>query len=1028
MNNWRLLLLAVVVVVQPIRSFSESNLINGRECCERSEDARLYGYRKADERRSLDGNREDHRTTIEDRRLRSLQEIREERRYETIRGPMLTRSEYLERSERRNSPELLQFKPTEQERRSSSARNRETRDDQNRNRDEFRNIQGQNKRDPSESRNRDTLDATRTIRVSRNTRDTRSFERESRNTMPRQQIRNSRSIDERRSSPNRDTTVLKREQEGITRRDSRLTGPARVHSRIQLDDNTERRVYSRRTQEEGSEITRSRFSDARINEVRAAQTLRTVEQSETHNRDSRDKRAELQRHQRNTELRDRVSAIRRESERTSAERMRESREENARLARDRMDIRNNERIEEHKQHRDENRRSVDTRRNTEERRLDSRQIRVSRSLDMTTSNDEQMERRSLSMLRAIRLSIPSERNTRNERATRIQVVRDESFTERRQDPVNNRILRDRTIESRRIASRMDISETSEEQRKQREVKFTKQSQESRRTATRRDVRESFEDQRQVNRLSKDRTISTIREVRNTERMRESSRTVRKSPEENRRLLMAKTISILRDVRDNTEQESRDESSELKQRANNRLSSNRISMLRADRNAHESVKRAQESRKASASVSSTEVNFDSRIRQEVQDRERSDLRRQVLQRTIKSPPVTRSMSVERRNYAHETFRASRSAESSRIRENTRLMERDERQQTYDQDRTIRQQVARKLVTPQRLDSRVSSRPESVRIERVVRNGDNDRTQSFQRATRIVATPQRSNSRRSYRPENIRLERLVRNRAEIRDTERRETQREERDDDRTRILTTRRINEKRSERGQNRQSSKDSRKVRMTRNQDAVRAERILAERRQDNRAAEDSRIVRGATRNLAEVRSDRVITEPRSVNRGSRNVLREIRIDDRLDSRLQHDNTRDSRETSLQRETRDAERLNVRARDSEALKESLNARGIRNNERQIQIQRTINTDAHRESKNVRANTYSTRERTESRIANGEREETRYRNMNSAAHDTLVQDSDKPVGDWQMIFYTLQGVYLCGLLMQMLTENANKSKKR
>lgn len=75
MNNWRLLLLAVVAVFQPIASFTDSNLIDGRQqCCDRLSSAPLQD--------SLHGTYRLGKTTSALRRLNDRDETREDRRYE----------------------------------------------------------------------------------------------------------------------------------------------------------------------------------------------------------------------------------------------------------------------------------------------------------------------------------------------------------------------------------------------------------------------------------------------------------------------------------------------------------------------------------------------------------------------------------------------------------------------------------------------------------------------------------------------------------------------------------------------------------------------------------------------------------------------------------------------------------------------------------------------------------------------------------------------------------------------------------
>lgn len=1021
MNNWHFLLLAVVVVVQPLGSFTESNLIDGRECCERSEDARFYGYRRTEERRSLiDGIREDRRQTNEELHLSSL-DGNHDRSYEARRSFMLTRSKSLEQNTRRNSPELQSQRArrfaSDQESRypDTFAQRRETREEQNRNRDESRSSMVQNERDSRKSTNRNTLDASRPVGLSRDAKDTRSVKRESRNTMSRLPIRTSRSNEERRVSPNGETTILEREREDLVRsdtlRDTNLRASlGRFESRMQLDDK-ERRAFDRRTREGHSRISNARVND----EDRAEQTqMRVVELNERNIRNSRVVRVEL-RGQRDTELRGPVSTVHRDSVRISEDRMREARDESTSIVRG-IYTSNNERIDERRQQRDDSRRSsMDTlrERNTAGRRLGPHQTSASRSLEIAARNDKRMKQRQLLMGRLSKLRESHD-------------VRDESSDEQRlHRDVNHHKIEPRQ-ESRIFAADRDKKEK-------------KKSSEERRL------------RRDNSRLSRD--MKTHEDQDNTKR--ESLNDVRKNLGERRQ-----------------------------QRDNHRHSRDRtISMLRENREVREN-ERTQDPRRI---VSPSGTEMFSRNSRSRQDNERSDLRRLVLERSMERviQMAHDSISAERRDDNRKTSRASESAESSRVREDTRSNERDEHRQTRDQGRNLEHRVNRNVATPQRFERVVRNRYD------VRESSDRDRTVErniVQRVTHIAATPQRLETRRFSRTESIRLVRLVRNRIEVEENERKEMQR---DDDRTpSILLNRRSSEMLfAERRQEKREARDSQNARMTRNQVKVRSEKVLAERRQENRetasvsrtfreetrkrgevkservfadrrqenreATRDSRNVRGEiksemvladrrqenretnsrdvlyeTRHPGEVRGEKILAERRQENRevtrDSRNFRGEIRMDERLDSRRHRDASKESR-TLLQRKSRDTERFTERL--------------TRNIERQVRFDRNLRTaDASRESsRDIRANNYLAMERidrTANRLTqdvrNDANEGTRFRNIDVVTfRDTLysVEKSNESVFiNWQTIFYTLQGIYLCGLLVQLLTENTNKTKTR
>lgn len=952
MNNWRLLLLAVVVVVQPIGSFTESNLIDGRECCERTEDVRVYGSG----RRSLDGNREDRRT-IDERRLKLFDESRG-RRYERS----LSRSERLER---RLSLESSRY-PKDQA--FSRATSRKIREDLSRNRDESRSSVGQVERDSRESRSRDALDTTRSVRLSSDALDGRSI-RQSRDSVSRLPIRNSRDLEDRKVS-GRDAAAHNREREVVarssTRRDTRLTG-VRSDSRIHLENNRDRRAFDRNTQ---ADRENQRFSNVRDTEIEARMS---------NGRNHREAvRAELRR-QRDIEFRARMITNNRDTSR-----IRDSRDDSERVTRNRMDARIDDRIE--RRGHNENRRFMDTLRNTDERRLSSD---LSRGSEGTTSTRiaKRIERRLESQdrlweTRDTRLTRKFERNMRDERSS---INRDETSDVRRQQRENRRatVSTDRTTSLHRgERNGNDIMLDS-----------------GGRLEVQRDNSESLDERRQQRdntRQTRERYVELNRDRLETGRTEKSRRTIRHSSEERR---------IQRD----------------------RILSSRNQ----------------------------------------QSRESSDLRRRVLERGMERA-IWMGRSAERRHNIRE-ISISRSVEY--VRDVTRTISnkdehrqtRDERQQRGEQERTIKQRINRNAVSTQRLVTH-SPRTENTRIERPSRNrndvrrtDERDMTERVVvRSSRNVESSQRLASSES-RKENIRHERLVKSRAEVTESERREVRRddsrfdrrsservqaERRQDNRDarneisrnrEVRIDERLDSRRerdvfsrgSERGQDDREAARPVREKIVRNLNGL---RIISERQQES-PERHSRDIRGEARIVKAERR-----EGKRITRDSRDVRDESNLEarrmlthsqDNHDARVVRDETRghrgDTRRSmiTLQRNSRVAERLNER----ESRSGTQNERMTRN----IEWQNQRDSDNRRGSRiDMRSN--AVRIET-SRIPL--RDERILKHQGGSRNVDVISDfveTEEPVANWTLAFYTLQGIYLCGLLVQMLTENGSKTKKR
>ncbi|XP_049875792.1 trichohyalin-like [Pectinophora gossypiella] len=363
MHNWRLLLLAFLAVLQPIASFTERNLVDGREqCCNRNSllrDTRLsYGTLRhklpEDRRLSRTDIREDRRYEVrnDDTVLtrpsadRRLVEFRSERditsRLSPVRVARITRAEF--RRER--------ITDTRRERVSPAREDRERRS-----RDTFRIAFREINRD---ARYRDVARDSRRTDIRQNNRNSREFsyvrmsgdnnrvdqrfdsERKARNAEElRREIRRSRehSAEFRRIKETRETRdVLQRTRDDVARneisrdmqdrrdvRERMEERRARSQSRL-FENNRERRSLERRVRE--IDVRRSALGSRSVDRV-----LDRRAESSMARRESRDERLRIneqfdERREReaNRQSRDRTIDVRRELRQRNQEERRDARQ------------------------------------------------------------------------------------------------------------------------------------------------------------------------------------------------------------------------------------------------------------------------------------------------------------------------------------------------------------------------------------------------------------------------------------------------------------------------------------------------------------------------------------------------------------------------------------------------------------------------------------------------------------------------------------------------------------------------------
>nr|XP_049707603.1 general transcriptional corepressor trfA [Helicoverpa armigera] len=433
MNNWRLLLLAVVAVVQPIASFTDRNLIDGRQqCCDHPSSTPLR-----DTRSFLRGSYRLSDTTSALRSLSDRDEIRQYRRS--------TEKRLIEDRERaaRQDPSTTA--------RSTRVEYRLERSENSLSRDRLLDVR-QREYSARYSRDLKPQEFTRRVvaRSYRNSVDRRDATETSRDGSFRNDYRTERFADERLPETRREMQFRSGDRRISLNRDARLTVRTKAEETIlEVPDNmnTRQRFTRERSAVRRESSTRSGTERYNLDMDSYRREQRNTDQNTRLDR-IRDMRVGLNTREVNREIR-RISYLRsdekfgerrgqnkenserRESERTQVAR-RDTREsrilniENERNTNDRKNVRESRMVN------TLNRREVDVRReinvrdeireNHEQRQsrerilADRRNIRETR--DTNTLRDRQLDNR-----QEIRLSERDSRNTQDERDNRVQVHR-----------------------------------------------------------------------------------------------------------------------------------------------------------------------------------------------------------------------------------------------------------------------------------------------------------------------------------------------------------------------------------------------------------------------------------------------------------------------------------------------------------------------------------------------------------------------------------------------------------------------------
>lgn len=1066
MNYWRLLLLAVVAVFQPIATFTERNLVDGRqECCERQP---TTAFR--DTKTLLHGRRYPE-TTSAQRLLNDRTEIREDRRYalrqrESVisrlsRGRSIRDGE--ERSARYPAVTVRSSRVESRFERSDNHLNRGGLETNDRDRifDDVRDLKYETRRvvdrSPRDAEDRrNTQDDSLRYISTRNSVNRLSDERPSKSEM-----REGTRLRMLRFAPNRETrgmirqtrdsatiyltsrSFVERDRLSAARRESltnRITS-ANINERRMISENTrltERiRLESREENKENRHHATQRSLTERFERTSKAENFRDSE-STRGNADRRFERVLVARRDNREAMRRDVSArddmrkntfrpMSQRAERRNNPESRNNRIEGARDERASRDARATERRIPRETFQVDRVANTLNGKNIDERR-ETRLSRDVRANEMVNTNRRMSQERFQVERRITREA--SIRNLDERNFDDHQQVRDENISRDTRD--NNRQM------SRERQERKNGRETNvrnfDERREMRDERMTRGAQEDtdRRMSRERSLseRRNVRDTRITNTVN-ERNLDDRQEVRdqrisrdaradktgNTDRRmgRERLQVERRNTRE------AGIINILAERNANDRREFRDEKMSRDVRAdNNKNTDRRIARERLQverRNTREAriidtltERKVDEGREAKDERMSRDVRA---FKKEYTERRMARERLQVERRNNREARIMNTL-AERNVNERQEARDERMARDVRA---------DNKENTDRRMTRERLQLERGNIRETRLNANVDDRRLESRENANHRMG-RERLQVERRNSIEARNRNAQNVRNGDERREIRAERIIREaRAESREhTARRISHERVQGDQRTDRLKDRNVDSPR----ENRRMARDARNGDERRE---MRAERIIREARADSRETTVRRVSR--ERVQVERRTDR---SRDSVNERTIDGHREVR-DERM-NRDSRDNARVTSERQESREDKQIGRVSSDNRNTRNERLSRQIREIKERRSESRLNRVVAID--REERRARSvdrqnfreiraenGRFERRDKTENR----DREEVaRSRNVRTIANiNGKTENEDAVNGSWQYVLYSLQGAYLCALFIQMMTPSVPEKSK-
>ncbi|XP_026746508.1 trichohyalin-like [Trichoplusia ni] len=1077
MNYWRLLLLAVVAVFQPIATFTERNLVDGRqECCERQPSTAFR------DTKTLLHGRHYPETTSALRLLNDRTEIREHRRYALRQRESVISRLSRGRSIRDGEERSARYPAVTA--RSSRVESRFERSDNHLNRGgletndkdrifdnvrdlkyETRRVVDRSPRDAEDRRN--TQDDSLRYISTRNSVNRLSDERPSKSEM-----REGTRLRKLRFAPNRETrdmirqtrdsatiyltsrSFVERDRLSVARRESlthRITS-ANINERREserlgdqrqmISENTrltERIRLESREEENKENVTMlptlpktkfersSKAENFRDSELTRENADRRFERVQVARRDNREAMT------RDVSARDdiRKNTFRRMSQRAERRNNPESRNnriqveirEGARDERVSRDARVTERRISRETFQMDRVANTLNGRNIDERRETSR-ARDVRANEMENTNRRMSQERFQVERRITREA--SIRNLDERNFDDRQQVRDENISRDTRD--NNRQMSPERLErknGRETNVRNILNERNvDERREVRDERMT------------RGARENTD-----RRMSRERSQSERRNVRDTR----VTNTVNERNLDDRQEVRDQRISrdAMADKTENTDRRMGRERLQVERR-NTREA--RIINILAERNAND--RREFRDEKMSRDVRADSIkNTDRRIARERLQVERRNTREARIidtlterkvdeSREAKDERMSRDIRAVKKEYTERRMARERLQVERRNNREARIMntlaERnaDERQEARD-ERTARDVRAdNKENTDRRMTrERLQLERGNIREARLSANVENRRLESRENANRrmgrerLQVEHRNSIEARDERRE-IRAERKIREaRAESREhTDRRISHEREQGDQRTDRLKDRNVDSPRE----------DRRMARNARNGDErreMRAERIIREARADSR----ENTVRRVSRERVQV--ERRIDRSRdSVNERTIDGRREVR--DKRMNRDSRDNARVTSERQESREDNQIGRVSSDNRNTRNVRLSRQIREIKERRSESRLNRVVAIDrADRRARSADRQNYGEIKAESGRFdrrdqnENRDREEVgRSRNVRTIANiNGKTENEDAMSGSWQYVLYSLQGAYLCALFIKMMTPSIPEKSK-
>ncbi|KAL0871166.1 hypothetical protein ABMA27_004942 [Loxostege sticticalis] len=977
MYNWRLLLLAFFAVFQPIASFAERNLVDGRQqCC----DHRL----QRDSTYSLYG---DNRFKSENRRINDQRlKIRDVRREER-------------RNEIRSTPEIDTFRDY-RERESPESRTRLSRTELHRER----------------APRREVRDVTAEKRA-RNYRVT---------DIAADRIRNA---EIRRDNRFRDETRIFRTRNADEDLDQRNLVRRAIDSRREtrlMRDNVDEARRTRNIRDTREELRRTRDSIIRTDR------LRTLDNERNTQEESLDRRAPATRFvlrtQRSVRSLDRLSRGSDDDRRLSFDNFRKAKQES-----ENRDVRARERNirdtrEELRRTRDsiirtDRLRTLDNERNTQES-LD-RRAPATRFLLRTQRSVRSLDRLSRGSNDDRRLSFENFRKAKQESENRDVRARERDDVrvgaERRhiETPVRERSEVDREIGFRSSATRQavvrnerSVRSTDRLSRRSNDVRVRERD-EVRNDAERRNIEIRFRERPEVDREIDSRFSATRRAVLRNQRSVRSLERLSTGSHDDRRLPFD-IVRISKQERESRDMRERDEvrngvqrknieirvreRSEVDREIGSRFSTTRQFVLRSQRSVR-SLDRLSRGSNDDRRLSFENVRISKQERdnresstnsRDVRARERRDVRDETGRRNIEIR-VRETLEVDRE--IGSRFLMSRRVDNNR-----------EQRLSANSRRNNEIRISANIGDGAYQIIRQRSNKDGHRSDRSL-SRDFDSVSQFVVRSRMDAARENTDERITRQMRNIREDSRDNYRNNVRDTSL--------EDRRAREMTGKRLSRSETRLSENYRAhrSLNSREREINENRRTV--DDRVAERMQ-NRRVQFLEQRENALRTLR----NREEREQRDEGRASRRTIERSAIRERVSSEQ-----RDARE--FQR--RNSETRNFRIRDNESRfrATSESRRSIRIIEKENAYSRE-DSDARRDTiRNVIALKTKERQNIDSRMKSNV--DFSRNNVNTFNHKRVENENGAYENNWQNLIYTMQGIYLCSILIPMFMNNNSDKKK-